>query len=69
MIDHVDIRVSDRGASERFYATVLPVLGKERVSADESCTDYRDFAFHVGGPPTRNLHIAFYAPSTELVDR
>ena len=30
MIDHVDIRVSDREASERFYDTVFAAIGKER---------------------------------------
>ena len=29
VFDHVTIRVADREASERFYATVLPTLGIE----------------------------------------
>ena len=61
------IRVSDRGASERFYATVLPVLGCERT-AGEDFTEYDDFSFAAGGPVTRRLHIAFFADTTELVD-
>ena len=31
MFDHVTIRVSDREASETFYATVLRALGVERT--------------------------------------
>jgi catechol 2,3-dioxygenase-like lactoylglutathione lyase family enzyme len=64
VFDHVTIRVSDRAASVRFYDTVLGVLdmpgsGDERgdfsiVAADELVT--------------RRLHIAFYAPTHELVD-
>ena len=45
MIDHVDIRVSDLEASERFYDTLLPVIGKERLSA-EGYVEWGDFAFH-----------------------
>ena len=35
MFDHVTIRSSDRAASERFYDTVLAVLGLERHQASE----------------------------------
>src|SRR4051812_49346254 len=64
MIDHVDIRVSDRGASQRFYDTVLSVLGKQRLD-----DDWGDFSIIADGQPVaRHLHIAFYAPSHELVD-
>ena len=67
MIDHVGIRVADRGASERFYDTVLSVLGLERYD-DPEYAEWGDFALGTDGPATRNLHIAFFAPTHELVD-
>ena len=67
MFDHVQIRVSDREASERFYDTVLSVLGKPR-SGDEDYTQWGDFDIGWDGPPTRHLHVGFYAPTHELVD-
>ena len=70
MIDHVDIRVSDLEASERFYDTLLPVIGKERLSA-AGYVEWGDFAFHTAtddSPVTRRLHIGFHAATRELVD-
>jgi catechol 2,3-dioxygenase-like lactoylglutathione lyase family enzyme len=68
VIDHVGIRVNDRDASERFYDTVLTVLGLERFD-DPEYTEWGDFAIGADGQPlTKHLHIAFYAPSHELVD-
>ena len=66
MIDHVTIRVSDRAASERFYATVLRTLGIEQTAGDE----WDDFSFAATDaehPVTRGLHIAWAAPSREHV--
>ncbi len=49
MFDHVQIRVSDREASERFYDTVLRVLGKRRIEGD----DYTEWArTSISGPTT-----------------
>jgi catechol 2,3-dioxygenase-like lactoylglutathione lyase family enzyme len=70
VLDHVDIRVSDLGASERFYDTVLPVIGRERIPA-EGYVEWGDFAFLAGDdehPVTRRLHVGFYAETQELVD-
>jgi catechol 2,3-dioxygenase-like lactoylglutathione lyase family enzyme len=68
VIDHVDIRVADRDASQRFYETVLTVLGKERT-IDVTHIDWRDFSIVADGQPVaKHLDIAFYAPSHELVD-
>jgi catechol 2,3-dioxygenase-like lactoylglutathione lyase family enzyme len=67
VFDHVTIRVSDREASERFYATVLAVLGIERTSMDE----WDDFSFAPAAaeaPVTRGLHVAFGALSWAHVD-
>jgi catechol 2,3-dioxygenase-like lactoylglutathione lyase family enzyme len=68
VIDHVDIRVSDRDASQRFYETVLSVLGKQRT-IDVTHIDWRDFSIVSDGQPVaKHLGIAFCAPSHELVE-
>ena len=38
MFDHVTIRVSDGGASERFYETVLGPLGIPKLAENEEGT-------------------------------
>jgi predicted lactoylglutathione lyase len=63
--------VSDRTASERFYDTVLPVIGHERTHSDEHYAEWVDFSLvqATGDKPvTRRLHIGFTAPSREHVD-
>jgi catechol 2,3-dioxygenase-like lactoylglutathione lyase family enzyme len=68
VFDHVTIRVSDRAHSERFYDTVLSVIGKTR-SGDENFTEWGDFSIIADDQaPAEGLHIAFYAPTHELVD-
>ena len=71
MFDHVTIRVSERGASERFYETVLRTLGIEQTSAGQDFTEWDDFSFSQADdedPVTRRLHVAFAAASREDVD-
>lgn len=71
MFDHVTIRVSDRGASERFYGTVLQTLGIERTHTDEYVAEWDDFSLSPADaehPTTSRLHIGFAATSRELVD-
>ena len=69
MIDHVQIRVSDRAASERFYTTVFTAIGKEILVSDDEYAEWGDFSLIADGQPVaRNLHIAFWVPSTDLVD-
>ena len=70
MFDHVTIRVADRAASERFYETVLDVLGLE-PRRGPSFTEWDEFSIapaDADHPPSERLHIGFYAPSRELVD-
>jgi catechol 2,3-dioxygenase-like lactoylglutathione lyase family enzyme len=66
MLDHVDIRVSDLEASERFYSTVLG-----RAPTGEDWREWDDFGI-VGAdrdhPVTRHLHVAFAAVSRDEVD-
>src|SRR3954451_2777968 len=70
MIDHVTIRVTDPALSERFYGTVLGVLGYTR--GDGECCEWSDFGFYAADEehsPTRGLHVAFYARSHQDVER
>jgi predicted lactoylglutathione lyase len=71
MIDHVTIRVSDRGASEIFYDTVLRTIGIEKAHSGEHYAVWGDFSLAGAtskAPVTRRLHIGFLAPSRERVD-
>jgi predicted lactoylglutathione lyase len=71
VFDHVTIRASDRGASERFYDTVLRTLAIERTNSGEDYTEWDDFSLaqaNADKPVTRRLHIAFVAPSRADVD-
>jgi catechol 2,3-dioxygenase-like lactoylglutathione lyase family enzyme len=64
VIDHVTIRVADFAAAERFYDTVLAVL-----DLAGSGGEWGDFGIiDDDQPPTERLHIAFSAPTHELVD-
>ena len=68
MIDHVDIRVADRDASQRFYESVLTLLGRTEPLIDSEYIDWGDFSIVSDGQPVaKHLHIAFSAPSPELV--
>ena len=71
VFDHVTIRVSDRDPSERFYNTVLEVLGINSEYSDEDLTEWDDFSLTgatAWSPVTRGLHIGFGASSRERVD-
>src|SRR3954447_2613369 len=71
MFDHVTIRVSDRGASERFYGAVLARLGVEPTYRTGAFSEWQDFSLTEAddsAPPTRRLHVGFVAPSREQVD-
>src|SRR4051812_37561906 len=71
MFDHVTIRSSMREASQRFYSTVLPVLGIEPTHEADAFVEWDDFSLAPAGGEkrvTRGLHVAFAAPSREHVD-
>jgi catechol 2,3-dioxygenase-like lactoylglutathione lyase family enzyme len=70
VFDHLTIRVSDRAASERFYDTVLGVLGIETEYTGELFTEWDDFSLSEAtawNPVTRGLHIGFGASSRDRV--
>ena len=71
MFDHVTIRVTDRGASERFYETVLAELAVEETYRTRTFTEWDDFSLtgaDDSNPVTRGLHVGFVAPSRDHVD-
>jgi catechol 2,3-dioxygenase-like lactoylglutathione lyase family enzyme len=71
VFDHVTIRVSDRDASERFYALVLRTIGIEPTHTDAYYAQWADFSLAAATPEkpaTRSLHVAFVAPSRAYVD-
>jgi catechol 2,3-dioxygenase-like lactoylglutathione lyase family enzyme len=71
VFDHVAIAVSDLAASERFYRTVLSVLGVEPSHADAELVEWDDWDIGPTDrehPVTRGLHVGFRAPSREAVD-
>jgi catechol 2,3-dioxygenase-like lactoylglutathione lyase family enzyme len=71
VFDHVTIRVSDRGASERFYIRVLGVLGIDTTHTGEQFTEWGDFSLAEAmawDAVTHGLHVGFGASSRERVD-
>ena len=71
MFDHVGIAVADLGASERFYRTVLSVLGVEPSHADAELVEWDDWDIGAADhehPVARGLHVGFRAPSRAAVD-
>jgi catechol 2,3-dioxygenase-like lactoylglutathione lyase family enzyme len=66
VFDHITIRASDRRASEQFYDAVLPVVGLEKSFAEWG--DYSLVQATADSPATKRLHIAFFAPSRDVVD-
>jgi catechol 2,3-dioxygenase-like lactoylglutathione lyase family enzyme len=71
VFDHVAIAVSDLAASERFYRTVLTVLGIEPSHADAELVEWEDWDIGPTDrehPVTRGLHVGFRAPSHAAVD-
>ncbi|HEV8452860.1 MAG TPA: VOC family protein [Gaiellales bacterium] len=71
MFDHVRVRVSDRGESERFYAVVLAALDVPPTRSDDELAVWNGFSLCPATracPPTKRLHVAFGASSPERVD-
>jgi catechol 2,3-dioxygenase-like lactoylglutathione lyase family enzyme len=71
VFDHVTIRVSDRGASRRFYDTVLAPLGRAITNEAADFEEWNDFGIAAASaehPVTEHLHVAFVARSRDEVD-
>jgi catechol 2,3-dioxygenase-like lactoylglutathione lyase family enzyme len=68
MFDHVGLAVSDLAGSERFYRTVLSVLGAEPSSVGTDMVGWDDWWIGQTDdehPVARGLHIGFRAPTRE----
>jgi catechol 2,3-dioxygenase-like lactoylglutathione lyase family enzyme len=71
MFDHVEIAVSDLDGSERFYRTVLSVLGAEPRRADAELVEWEDWDLVPTDrehPLSRGLHVGFRAADRAAVD-
>lgn len=78
ILDHIDLRVTDKAAAERFYGRLLPALGFSVKAGDEECRTYQApgdvptefFAFTEEPAYQPNeTRIAFWAGSRSEVDR
>ena len=71
MLDHVEVEVSDLGASRRFYAAALAPLGYalkvEGKSLGFGDARAKDFWIKPGAPSNRPLHYAFNCSSRQQV--
>jgi catechol 2,3-dioxygenase-like lactoylglutathione lyase family enzyme len=76
--DHIDLRVKDMAAAQKFYGQLLPALGFSVASGDDQVRTYQRpgegpeefFAFEKGTDHQPNdTRIAFWAESRAEVDR
>lgn len=78
LFDHIDLRVKNREAAQRFYSQILPAIGfrvdksGKRWGTFEpeggAVVDFFGFTEEVEHRPNGN-RIAFWAPSREAVDK
>jgi catechol 2,3-dioxygenase-like lactoylglutathione lyase family enzyme len=72
MIDHLELKTHDLGASMRFYADLLAPLGYT-LRVDGGAKGFGDGRsldlFLVEGDPVSDAHFAFAAPDRATVDR
>jgi catechol 2,3-dioxygenase-like lactoylglutathione lyase family enzyme len=69
VLDHVHLRVSDLGASKRFYRAVLQSVGLDLTGEGDGWFTADELFFSDDGPPTSGLHFALQAPDEEGVER
>ena len=75
MYDHIGLKVSDIGASVRFYEAALKPLGHEVGSRDQSSAGLGPsdapalWLYLDKGSARRGTHVAFRAPDRAAVDR
>jgi len=68
IFDHVQLGVSSRAESERFYRTVLEPLGIPVVSDTDDGIMFAHFAIREDRPVSNEVHLAFQASTNEQVD-
>jgi catechol 2,3-dioxygenase-like lactoylglutathione lyase family enzyme len=78
MIHHVSVGTNDLERSKRFYDAVLPIVGIQVMSADETGLGYGSGTFHfsvqvpINGEPAtvgNGSHIAFAVEDRAMVHR
>ena len=69
LLDHLHLRVSDVGASKRFYAGALAPLGLGITSEGDGWFSADELFVSADGPATSGLHIAFQAEDRDAVER
>ena len=78
LFDHIDLRVKNRQAAQRFYAQVLPAIGFRVDKSGEKwglfeadgggAVEFLGFTEEADHRPNGN-RIAFWAPTREAVDK
>ena len=78
LFDHIDLRVKNREAAQRFYSQILPAIGFRMDKSGsqwglfegegEIAVDFFGFTEEADHQPNGN-RIAFWAPSREAVDK
>jgi hypothetical protein len=68
VFDHLDLHSSDYAESVRFYETVLTALAIPKLSHDAESACFTNLNVVDAKPPTRGLHVCFYAREKEQVD-
>ena len=68
LFDHVHLRVADLAASRRFYATVLEPLDVPLLLDTPHLVCFANLALSDDAEPSARVHIAFSAPSQDVVD-
>jgi catechol 2,3-dioxygenase-like lactoylglutathione lyase family enzyme len=72
VFDHVTLRTPKQDASVAFYAPLLGALGIQQTGSEDWIAEWEDFSLSPADEedaPTRELHLAFCAPSRAHVDR
>jgi catechol 2,3-dioxygenase-like lactoylglutathione lyase family enzyme len=65
VVDHLDLHASDFSESVRFYETVLAALAIPKLYERDGAACFTVVA---QTPPTKELHLCFYARSKDEVD-
>jgi catechol 2,3-dioxygenase-like lactoylglutathione lyase family enzyme len=68
VVDHLDLHTSDFAESVRFYETVLAPLAIPKLYERDGAACFTHVNVVAETPPTKELHLCFYARSKEEVD-
>jgi quinol monooxygenase YgiN/catechol 2,3-dioxygenase-like lactoylglutathione lyase family enzyme len=68
VVDHLDLHATDFSESVRFYETILAPLAIPKLYEREGAACFTHVNVVAQTPPTKQLHLCFYARSKEEVD-